>query len=356
MKIGLIGFPGSGKTTLFNLLTGAGATVARAAGRGKLNVGVTRVPDERVDRLAALFRPQRTVHATVDVVDLAGFDRGERAGLDVGDLRNADAFFHVIRAFPSPTLGAAPDPAREAQGLDEELILADLEVAERRLAKLGPALRRKATDAEQREEGLLARVRPALADGVPLRAQDLSAADRRGLRGFQFLSLRPILHCVNLAEEDVGRRDAWLGALAELAARPATAVGWVSAAVEGEVAALPEEEQRAFLAELGLPEPALHRVVRDAYALLGLASFFTVGEDEVRAWTIAAGTPAVEAAGVIHSDLARGFIRAEVIRWAELVEVGSLAEARRRGLLRLEGKDYPVQDGDVFHVRFNVAR
>ena len=199
-------------------------------------------------------------------------------------------------------------------------------------------------------------IRPALADGVPLRAQDLSAADRRGLRGFQFLSLRPILHCVNLAEEDVGRRDAWLGALAELAARPATAVGWVSAAVEGEVAALPEEEQRAFLAELGLPEPALHRVVRDAYALLGLASFFTVGEDEVRAWTIAAGTPAVEAAGVIHSDLARGFIRAEVIRWAELIEVGSLAEARRRGLLRLEGKDYPVQDGDVFHVRFNVAR
>jgi GTP-binding protein YchF len=356
MKIGLIGFPGSGKTTLFNLLTGAGAAVARATGRGKLNVGVTRVPDERVDRLAALFRPERTVHATVDVVDLAGFDRGERTGLDVGDLRNADAFFHVIRAFPSPTLGAAPDPAREAQALEEELILADLEVTERRLAKFGPALRRKATDAEQREAALLGRVRPALADGVPLRGQALSVAEQRILRGFQFLSLRPILHCVNLDEGDVGGRDAWLGALADLAARPATRVGWVSAAVEGEVAALPEEEQRGFLAALSLPEPALHRVVRDAYALLGLVSFFTVGEDEVRAWAIPAGSPAVEAAGVIHSDLARGFIRAEVIGWAELLEAGSLAEARRRGLLRLEGKDYPVKDGEIVHVRFNVAR
>lgn len=356
MKLGIIGFPQSGKTTLFNLLTGAGADVSRAISRGRLNVGVARVPDERVTRLAALFQPQRTVYATVEVVDLAGFERGERAGLDVGDLRNADALLDVVRAFPSPVLGAPPDAARELQGLEEELILADLEVVERRLEKLGPGLKRKATEAEQREQAILARVKGPLELGVPLRVQALAADEARALRGFQFLSLKPMLHCLNLAESDVADRARRLEALAPAAERPHTMLGWVSAVLEGEVAALPPEEQRAFLDELGLPEPALHRVIRDAYALLGLASFFTVGEDEVRAWTVTAGASALEAAAAIHSDIARGFIRAEVIGWAELLEAGSLAEARRRAVLRLEGKDYPVKDGEVCHFRFNVGR
>jgi GTP-binding protein YchF len=356
VKLGIIGFPGAGKTTLFNLLTGASVAVAQPAARGRLNVGVTRVPDDRVTRLSALFNPQRTVYASVEVVDLAGFERGERATLDVGDLRNADALLHVIRAFPSPSLGPAPDPTREVQALEEELILADLEVIERRLERLGPGLKRKPTDAEQREQALLARLRGPVAEGAPLRAQAVSTAEERVLRGFQFLSLKPILHCLNLAETDVGRRDARLAPLQAVGRRPRTMVGWVSAVVEGEVAALPPAEQRSFLDVLGLPEPALHRVVRDAYTLLGLASFFTVGEDEVRAWTIPAGATAVEAARVVHSDIARGFIRAEVIGWQELIEVGSLAEARRRGMLRLEGKDYPVKDGDICHFRFNVAR
>jgi GTP-binding protein YchF len=355
MKIGIIGFPQSGKTTLFNLLTGASAAVDRPAVRGKLNVGVARVPDERVDRLVPLFRPQKTVYATIEVVDLAGFDRGERAGLEVGDLRQADALWHVVRGFGSGA-GAAPDPAREIQALEEELILADLEVVERRLGKLGPHLRRKPTDAEQREEAVLAKVRPALEEGVPVRGQGLPADATRILRGFQLLSLKPILHCVNLPEDGVAGRDEVLGRLGAVAARPATAVGWISAVLEGEVAALPQEEQRAFLEALGLPEPALHRVVRAAYALLGSISFFTVGEDEVRAWTIQAGATAVEAAGAIHSDIARGFIRAEVIGWEDLLATGSLAEARRQALLRLEGKDYRVQDGEVCHFRFNVAR
>ena len=191
---------------------------------------------------------------------------------------------------------------------------------------------------------------------MSLRAQELTAEEGRLLRGFQFLSLKPILHCLNLAEDAVAGRAKALSELDEVGKRPGTLVGWVSAAVEGEVAALAPEEQRSFLDALGLPEPALHRVIRDAYTLLGLASFFTVGEDEVRAWTIPAGAAAVEAAGAIHSDIARGFIRAEVIGWAELLEVGSLAEARKRALLRLEGKDYPVQDGEVCHFRFNVGR
>jgi GTP-binding protein YchF len=356
VRIGIIGFPGSGKTTLFNLLTGAAAGVAQPTGRGRLNVGVARVPDDRVTRLAALFQPERTVHATVEVVDLAGFDRGERATLDLGELRQADALLHVVRAFASPVLGPAPQPAREVQALEDELVLADLDVVERRLQKLGPGLKRKATDAEQREHALLARIRGPLEDGVPLRAQGLGAEEGRTLRGFQFLSLKPILHCLNLAEDDVADRDTRLAELDELAKRPGILVGWISAAVEAEVAALAPEEQRSFLDALGLPEPALHRVIRNAYALLGLASFFTVGEDEVRAWTITAGATALEAAAAVHSDIARGFIRAEVIGWAELLEVGSLAEARKRALLRLEGKDYPVQDGEICHFRFNVGR
>jgi ribosome-binding ATPase YchF (GTP1/OBG family) len=253
-------------------------------------------------------------------------------------------------------LGAAPPPARETQSLEEELVLADLEVVERRLQKLGPGLKRKPTDAEVREEELLARVRGPLSEGVALRAQGLTAEESRSLRGFQFLSLKPILHCLNLAEGDVADRDERLAELDETGKRPGTLIGWISAAVEAEVAALAPGEQRTFLDALGLPEPALHRVVRDAYTLLGLASFFTVGEDEVRAWTITAGATALEAAGAVHSDIARGFIRAEVIGWAELLEVGSLAEARRRALLRLEGKDYPVRDGEICHFRFNVGR
>jgi ribosome-binding ATPase len=355
MKIGIIGFPQSGKTTLFSLLTGAGAAARRAA-RGELHVGVARVPDERVTQLAALFSTERVVFATVDVVDLAGFERGERAGLEVVDLRSADALLHVVRAFPSPATGAPPDSARDVAALEEELILADLEVVERRLEKLEKGLKRKLTDTERREQALLGRLRGPLEEGLPLRAQPLSPDEERLVRGFQFLSLRPILHCLNLAEADVSRRETLLAALGDAARRPRTAVGWVSAVVEAEVAALPPAEQTPFLEALGLPEPALHRVIRDAYALLGLASFFTVGEDEVRAWTVSAGATALDAAAVVHSDIACGFIRAEVIGWAELLEAGSLAEARRRGVLRLEGKDYPVKDGEICHFRFNIGR
>jgi ribosome-binding ATPase len=355
VKLGIVGFPQSGKSTLFALLTESEAAVTKKAARGELRAGVARVPDERLTRLAACFAPRRAVLATVDVVELGGLERGRRASLDVADLRSSDALLHVIRAFPSPALGPA-DPAGEVAALETELLLADLEVVERRLDKLGPGLHRKATEAEERERVVLARVKGPLEEGVPLRAHGLSADEARLLRGFQFLSQKPTLHCLNLAEADIARRDALMATLPEAAKQPDTLVGWVSAALEREVAALAPDEQRAFLAPLGLPEPALHRIVRDAYTLLGLASFFTVGEHEVRAWTIRAGASALEAAGIVHSDMARGFIRAEVIGWAELLAAGSLAEARRQGTLRLEGKEYRIKDGDVCHFRFNVGR
>lgn len=359
MKIGLLGLPRSGKTTLFNLLTGAGVATSRYEGaRAEMHTGVARVPDARVDRLSALFNPRKTTHATFEVVDLAGLARGERSALDARDFRNADALLHVVRAFEDATLGAL-DPRRDIVDLETELLLADLEVVERRLPRLEASLRKRRTEGEARELAVLERVRGALEAETPLRALGLPPDEAKLIRGFTFLSEKPILHCVNVHEKDVadGERVAERYGLGEVGARARTRVGWVSAVIEAEVAQLAGEEREAFLADLGLAEPAIHRVLRDCYALLGLVSFFTVGEDEVRAWPIPEGTRAQDAAGVVHSDIARGFIRAEVTAYDELVAAdGSFADIRARGQLRLEGKDYVVRDGEVCHFRFNVGR
>ena len=359
MKIGLVGLPRTGKTTLFNLLTGQSvATSSYGASRGEMHVGVARVPDERVDRLSALFSPRKTTFATFEVVDLAGFEKGERQGLDAKEFRTADALLHVVRAFPDAA-GAPPAPAREIADLETELILADLEVVERRLERLEAAIKKRRTDADVREQALLQRIRPALEGETPLRAMALGDDDTKAIRGFTFLSQKPILHCLNVAEKEIARGASAVESfgLAATAARPHTRVGWVSAVIEAEVAQLSGDEQVAFLADLGLAEPALRRVLRDCYELLGLVSFFTVGEDEVRAWSIPRGTRAQDAAHAIHSDIARGFIRAEVVTYEDLVAAeGSMAVARDRAQLRLEGKDYLVRDGEVCHFRFNVAK
>ena len=359
MKIGLIGLPKSGKTTLFNLLTGAAVATSRYdGGRAELHTGVARVPDERVDRLSALFHPKKTTYATFDVVDLAGITQGERAGLETSDFRSADALLHVVRAFDEETRGAAA-PRRDIEALETELLLADLEVVERRLERLDVSIKKRRTEAEVKEQELLTRLKPALESETPLRAVSLTPEEERALRGFTFLSLKPILHCLNLDEKAVadGEGAAATFGLAAVAGQPRTRVGWVSAVIESEVAQLAGEEQQAFLADLGLAEPAIRRVLRDCYALLGLISFFTVGEDEVRAWPITAGTRAQDAAGTVHSDIARGFIRAEVTGYDDLVAAkGSFADVRARGQFRLEGKDYVVADGEVCHFRFNVAK
>ena len=359
MKIGLVGLPKSGKTSLFNLLTGASvATSSFGTVRGEMHTGVARVPDERVNRLSALFQPKKTTFAAFDVVDLAGIARGDRQGLEAKEFRNADALLHVVRAFPDAS-GGAPHPARDIADLETELILADLEVVERRLERLEASIKKKRTDADVREQAILERVRPALEAETPIRAQGLSEEEARALRGFTFLSQKPILHCLNLAEKEIDRATS-LGesfGLADTAARAGTRVGWVSAVIEAEVAQLAGDEQAAFLAELGLAEPAITRVLQDCYALLGLIAFFTVGEDEVRAWSITRGTRAQDAAGAVHSDIARGFIRAEVVGYDELIAAeGSMATVRERGQFRLEGKEYVVQDGEICHFRFNVAK
>ncbi len=359
MKIGLIGLPKSGKTTLFNLLTGSSVATSRYdTGRAELHTGVARVPDPRVDVLSGLFKPKKTTYATFEVVDLAGIAKGERAGLETKEFRNADALLHVVRAFPDDALGA-PHPKRDIEDLETELLLADLEVVERRLERLEASIKKQRKEAEVKERDLLVRLAGALEAERPLRAETLTSDEDKLLRGFTFLSAKPIFHIVNLDEKAIaeGERVVETYGLADVAARPRTRVGWVSAIIETEIARLEGEAQQAFLADLGLAEPAIRRVLRECYALLGLVSFFTVGEDEVRAWPIPEGTRAQDAAGVVHSDIARGFIRAEVNGYDELVAVGgAFADLRARGQLRLEGKDYIVRDGEICHFRFNVAR
>jgi len=359
MKIGLVGLPKSGKTTLFNLLTGSNVATSRYdAGRAELHTGIARVPDPRVDRLTVLFNPKKTTYATFEVVDLAGIEKDERGGLEAKEFRNADALLHVVRAFPDEARGAA-DPKRDVLDLELTLVLADLEVVDRRLERLEASIKKQRKDAEVKEQALLARLKLELESETPLRAVTMTPDEERLLRGFTFLSYKPILHLVNVEEAAIaeGGRVAERYGLTEVAARPQTRVGWVSAVIEAEIARLEGDEQQAFLADLGLTEPAINRVLRDAFALLGLVSFFTTGEDEVRAWPIPAGTRAQDAAGTVHSDIARGFIRAEVNGYDELVAVeGSFADLRARGQLRLEGKDYVVQDGEICHFRFNVVK
>jgi GTP-binding protein YchF len=359
MKIGLVGLPKSGKTTLFNLLTGQQvATSSFGTTRGEMHVGVARVPDPRVDRLTALFTPKKTTFASFEVVDLAGITKGERGGLDAKEFRNADALLHVVRAFPDAT-GAAAAPRRDIEDLETELILADLEVVERRLERLEASLKKKPNPLEQKEQAVLQRLKPELESEAPLRAVTLSDEEAKLIRGFTFLSQKPILHCLNLDEKEVARGASVVESfgLGALAGRPGTRFGWVSAVIETEVAQLAGEEQAVFLADLGLAEPAIRRVLTDCYALLGLISFFTVGEDEVRAWPVPRGTRAQDAAAAIHSDIARGFIRAEVVGYDELIAAeGSMATVRERGQFRLEGKEYVVEDGEICHFRFNVAK
>jgi GTP-binding protein YchF len=362
----IVGLPYVGKTTLFNLLTGGHAATGGFAGaEGAMNVGVAKVPDDRVERLAALFKPKKITHAEVRYVDVGltkGSGKSEGSGAArLGELRNADLLVHVVRAFRDPSVPHVEgdvDPARDAAALELELLVADLDVVERRIERLEPELRAARAgerELKEREAALLERIRVALGAGTPLRDLGLSAEERKPLRGYRLLSEKPQLVLVNLDESDLGRADEIVARVRQgLSTHRQTAVAAVCAKIEAEVAELSPVDAATFRRELGLAEPPLDRIARETYALLGLISFFTVGPDEVRAWTIPAGTSAQNAAGVIHSDLARGFIRAEVIGWQELLAAGGLTEAKAQGKLRIEGKDYAVGEGEVMHVLFNV--
>ena len=345
MQIGLVGFPGSGKSTVFGALPGLPVETGYGARRDKANLGVVKVPEPRVGAVAAIVKPKKTVYAEIAFTDLAG---GEGSGLDrqaLNAMRKLDALCQVVRAFPDAT-GQAPDPLREIADLETETILADLEVAEGRVARL------QKDRSNPRELELLQRVQAALEDARTLRALNLGNEERKMISGYSFLTLKPLLLVLNVAEDAVA---AEIPDEVEAAAeKRGLGVVVLSAQVEMDIAQMPEEEQAEFVASLGLSEPARNRFIRSTYELIDLISMLTAKSDECRAWPVPRGTPAPRAAGKIHSDLERGFIRAEVVHWKDLVDLGSEARCRESGKLRIEGKDYVIQDGDVVNFRFNV--
>lgn len=365
LRAALIGFASSGKTTLFHLMTSTKETGRAAHGKGEATIGISKVPDARLDRLTAMYNPKKRVPATVEFTDLAlPAGKGSAAALvDVTGYKNADALVHVIRAFQDPAIphpAGSIDPARDAQAMEDELILADLGVAERRLERLEKDLKKSRTADLEKERDLIVTCKTALEAGTPLRALDLKGEDLKRLRGFQFLSAKPLLIVINLDESQLAGgeaavrvdRAAEVTGLAPFLSRAATAAVAVCAKIELEIAQLEPADAAAFLADLGLIESGLDRVIRASYDLLGYISFLTAGEDECRAWSIPRHTPAQLAAGEIHSDIQRGFIRAEVVAYEALIARGSMHACREHGEVRLEGKDYIVQDGDIINFRF----
>ena len=348
MKIGLIGYPLSGKTTVFNALTGLHARTDSFVASGKeANVGLIKVPDVRVDRLAAFHQPKKTTHAEISFVDLAGIAATAGGGFDSGSLnlmRQVEAYTIVVRAFASEAVSHPLnriDPADDIKKIEEEMTLADLIVVEKRLELIIKEGKKGST-----EYLLLERCREVLENGAPLREGDFGAEERKSLTGFTFLSLKPRLVLINTDEDNIAGDPA-------LKEKSPHVISFC-ASLEQQISELAPEERGEFLEALGIDQPARDKFVRAAYALMNLISFFTVGKDEVKAWTIERDTPAVRAAGKIHSDIERGFIRAEVVHYDDFDAEPNMARLRELGKLRLEGKNYEVADGDIINFRFNV--
>ena len=361
MKIAIVGLPNCGKTTVFNALTGQTVeTAAFSSGKLEPNIAAVKVPDPRLQALAQIYKPRKVTVAEVQYVDVGGFKGGDAREKELSPellsfIGTADALLHVVRAFehkdvPHP-LGSV-DPQRDLAQLELELIFSDLLVIERRLDRLQKEIKKfSGQERESRtvECDLLSRLKSNLEEEKPLRLMELTPQEEKLLRGFTFLSMKPCLVVVNLGEDQISQP----GPLEELSSTKRR-VASLSAKIEAEMAQLDEEDAKEFMESLGIHEPARDRVIALSYALLGLISFLTVGEDEVRAWTIREGTVAVEAGGVIHSDIQRGFIRAEVVPFEDLVKAGNMAAAKKQGRVRLEGKEYVLHDGDVSHFLFNV--
>jgi GTP-binding protein YchF len=356
MRLGIFGLPQSGKTTLFNALTRGSQPTGTATGKIEVHTAVVDVPDPRVDRLSAMFKPKKTIYTKVTYADIAGLDGSAGktgiSGTLLNNLTQMDGFIHVVRVFeddnvPHPAITI--DPARDINTMDSEFILNDLIAAERKLERLTEerkkgAGRDKAT--VEREIALFERLRDTLNEEIPIRDVEISADEDRMMSGFGFLSRKPMLIVLNLSEGQKPPVIAYNHKHSQLVA--------LQGKLEMDISQLPPDEMAMFLEEYGIEEPSLNRMIRLSYDLLGLQSFFTVGPDECRAWTVNRGALAPEAAGVIHSDLQKGFIRAEVVAYDDLINLGGMNEAKAHGKLRLEGKEYPVKDGDILNIRFNL--
>jgi GTP-binding protein YchF len=360
MKNGIIGLPQVGKTSLFKILTKA-QVEERGHNPREAHLGIAKVPDDRLDRLSDLYKPKKLIHASVEYADVAAIGQEAlKESAYANSLRTVDALIHVLRAFDEPSIPHVGDidPLRDAKNVDFDLVVNDLGQIEKRLERLEKDLKKMKNPELEREFDLLKRAKAHVEAELPLRDMAMSAEDKKRIRGFMFLSQKPILYVLNVNEsttlgEDLEAAPAKYN-MTEYAARPNAAVTAICGKVEAELAEMGDEEAAEFLASYGLKESGLVRLIRNSYALLGLISFFTVGEDECRAWTIERGSRAQAAAGAIHSDLEKHFIRAETIHWDQLLDAGSEANARSRGTLRLEGKDYIVKDGDVMHIRHSA--
>jgi len=352
MKLGIIGLPQSGKTTIFNALTRGNTPTTASAGRIEVHTAVVDVPDERVDKLSAMYNPKKTIYAKVTYADIAGLEGGAaKSGISgqlLNQLAQMDGFLHVVRCFESelvPHPAGSVDPARDVDTMLSELLLNDLITVERKLERLADERRKGGSDKTivERQIALFERMQATLSENQPLRKMEFTPDEKKELSSYGLLSRKPILTVFNLGEGQPA---------------PSIELDHESVALQGklemEIAQLPPEDAAMFMEEYGIEELSLNRMINLSYDLLQLQSFFTIGEDEVRAWTTRRGATAYEAAGTVHTDLQKGFIRAEVIPVDELLELGGLNEARAKGKLRLEGKDYPVKDGEVVHIRFNI--
>ncbi len=355
MRLGIIGLPQSGKTTLFNALTRATQPTG-ASGKIEMHTAVVDVPDKRVDKLSEMFKPKKTIYAKVTYVDIAGLDgsagKNGISGALLNQLAQMDGFIHVARVFEDenvPHVRETIDPLRDIQNMDSELVLNDLIAVERKLERLEEEKKKGAGRDKaliEREHALFQRFHETLSNEIPLRDIEISAEEEKMLSGFGFLSRKPMLIVLNLSEGQAAPA-------VDYPHQHSTVVA-LQGKLEMEIAQLSPEEAHLFLAEYGIEEPSLNRMIRLSYDLLGLMSFFTAGQDECRAWTVHRGASAPEAAGEIHTDLQKGFIRAEVVAYDDLMALGGMTEAKAHGKLRLEGKEYVVKDGDILNIRFNL--
>lgn len=364
MKLGIVGLPNVGKSTLFNAITNAGAQSANYPFCTiEPNVGVVAVPDPRLDKLAELYHPVKVTPAVIEFVDIAGLVKGASKGEGLGNkflsnIREVDAIVHVVRCFENDDIvhvEGSIDPARDIETINLELILSDIEMLDRRMDKTLKMV--KADKKYQGEYDFFKRVKDTLDQGKPARSVECSDEERELLASVALLTNKPIIYAANMSEDDFKNGidgNSYYQVVADIAASERAGVLPICAEIEAEIAGMEPEEKELFLSDMGLTESGLDRLIRSCYSLLGLISYLTAGQPEVRAWTIQKGTKAPQAAGKIHSDFERGFIRAEVIGYQELLDNGSIAAAKEKGLVRSEGKEYVMQDGDVVLFRFNV--
>ncbi|MBQ3443828.1 MAG: redox-regulated ATPase YchF [Selenomonadaceae bacterium] len=362
LEVGIVGLPNVGKSTLFNAITKAGAEAANYPFCTiEPNVGVVAVPDSRLEVLTKLYNSKKTTPASVRFVDIAGLVKGASKGEGLGNkflehIRQVDAIAHVVRCFEDENITHVADtidPLRDIDTIQTELCLADLDIVDKRLAKVAKLLKSGSKEAKLEAE-VLERVKNSLDEAKPARSLGLTEEELSLIRDVNLLTLKPTLYIANVAEDDLAQDNAYVKEVRKLAAKEGAQVVVICAKVESEIAELDADEAKEFLADLGLEASGLDRLIHAAFDLLGLMTFLTAGADECRAWTIVKGTPAVKAAGKIHSDIERGFIRAEIVNYDDLIKLGSVNAARDKGLVRLEGKDYVMPDGDVTDFRFNV--